>query len=313
MIIIRLQGGLGNQMFQYAFYLNVRRILPNADVRMDLSAYRETAFHYGFELDKIFGLRPLEAPDCKVACLTGRIPIPKVFAKRRLTRGSCKLLRRIYYMFNRNSDRPFEFFERNFKDIHSIIQKINQCNLAGKDIYLDGWWNQEEKWKYDSDNVRRLYHFNDEDHNELKEWIDRINMTESCSIHIRLGDYVNNANFDILHPHYYQRAINYINNHVNQPTFFVFSDDISGAKNILQELELGGAVYVDVNQGIHSYRDMLLMSKCHHNIIANSTFSYWGAWLNDNPNKIVIQPNKTLADVPYPLKQTEWVTIDCDE
>lgn len=144
----------------------------------------------------------------------------------------------------------------------------------------------------------------------------KIKETNSVSIHIRRGDYIKSPIYRRTHGNvctfdYYIKSIEYILQHVKKPVFFVFSDDIQWAKD---NLSLNDVYYISGNNGLNSYIDMQLMSLCKHNIIANSTFSAWGAILNSNPDKIVIAPRKwinncfdtTLQKIGY----SDWVIID---
>jgi hypothetical protein len=128
--------------------------------------------------------------------------------------------------------------------------------------------------------------------------MDNIKKVNSVSIHIRRGDYVTNKRhskvFSPCSHDYYSRAAKLIADQQPNPHYFVFSDDIGWAKANL-EFEYP-TTFVDVNDEAHSHEDMRLMSLCNHNIIANSSFSWWGAWLNVNPEKVVIAPQKWFSD-----------------
>jgi hypothetical protein len=118
----------------------------------------------------------------------------------------------------------------------------------------------------------------------------------SISIHVRRGDYLNHESYkNICGLNYYCSAIRYIKTLIMDPFFIVFSDDILWCKeNLNNILSDTSVIYVDWNTGKESYKDMQLISNCKHNIIANSSFSWWGAWLNTFPNKIIIAPKKWL-------------------
>jgi hypothetical protein len=116
----------------------------------------------------------------------------------------------------------------------------------------------------------------------------------SVSIHVRRGDYLNIKNIGVLDVDYYKNAINYIVDRVKDPRFFIFSDDMNWCKvnfNFLKQ-----PIYVSETR--NEIVDLQLMSSCNHNIIANSSFSWWGAWLNQNPNKIVVAPKGWRLDDP---------------
>ena len=138
----------------------------------------------------------------------------------------------------------------------------------------------------------------------------------SVGIHVRRGDYVGHRRSNKIHgcceTGYYYKCIDYIANRVNNPSFYVFSDDIVWARQNLPIAQV--ARYVDLNNVADGWMDMVLMSQCKHNIIANSSFSWWAAWLNQNPDKIVVGPwkyyakealNKTTEDM-FPRN---WVRI----
>ena len=148
-----------------------------------------------------------------------------------------------------------------------------------------------------------------------QQLLSRITSENSVSIHIRRGDYINNSDYFSIPLSYYENAIDYIKKHVDHPTFFVFSNDLNWAKKnfIIKDASI---TFVDVNQGKPDWRDMQLMSLCKHNIIANSTFSWWGAWLNDNPHKIVLAPTHWDFIDPNSVNKIlpkEWVRIEAQD
>lgn len=133
----------------------------------------------------------------------------------------------------------------------------------------------------------------------------------SVSIHVRRGDYLNGYYYNTLGKicdiAYYQRAIAAVKEKVDNPHFYIFSDD---SKYVAENLKIDNATYVDFNVGKDSWQDMFLMSRCKHNIIANSTFSWWGAWLNRNPSKIVIAPTRWFANIDEDeLVMPEWIRL----
>lgn len=150
---------------------------------------------------------------------------------------------------------------------------------------------------------------------ENMAYASKIKKTNSVSIHIRRTDYLTTFPKSILSVQYYNNAINYIKTQVHNPHFFIFSDDINW---VISNLPMGDTphTFVTCNQTPESAAcDMYLMSLCKHNIIANSSFSWWGTWLNRNPNKIVVSPDKWIIDseqhynVTKRLIQDSWVKI----
>jgi hypothetical protein len=130
---------------------------------------------------------------------------------------------------------------------------------------------------------------------KIAEQISRVN---SVSLHVRRGDYVANLKVAAIHglcsKEYYASAIKFISKKVERPHFFVFSDDINWVENNFKINY--PCTYINQNFSNESYNDLRLMSLCQHNIIANSSFSWWGAWLNCNSEKIVIAPKKWFAN-----------------
>ena len=130
---------------------------------------------------------------------------------------------------------------------------------------------------------------------EANFFLSKILSSNSVSIHVRHGDYVKYSNkFKLLDLDYYTSAIEYIRSKINNPTFFIFTDDIDYVRN---KLGFSGDNFIYVSgNGIPDYEDLVLMSKCSHNIIANSSFSFWAGWLNQNRDKVVIAPKILRSD-----------------
>ncbi|WP_177230471.1 alpha-1,2-fucosyltransferase [Chitinophaga sp. CF118] len=168
--------------------------------------------------------------------------------------------------------------------------------LAGnsRPVYLDGYWQSEKYFKQYGDVIRREFTAKDEWDGHNKQILNSILNADAVSIHIRRGDYVTNAVTNKFHGtcdiDYYQKAIALVEERMEAPFYYIFSDDLPWAKEHLV-FSKGTAHFVD-NNADAAFMDIMLMSKCKYNIIANSTFSWWGAWLNNNPGKLVIAPKK---------------------
>lgn len=172
-----------------------------------------------------------------------------------------------------------------------------QIHSIPSTAYLQGYWQSEKYFSEIADVLREDFKFRQPLSEINAQWADKITQCHSISLHIRRGDYVSNPMTHKVHGvcqlDYYYRAIEYITSLIDDPVFFVFSDEAEWAKS---NLEISHPVYyVENNTGQESYNDMRLMSLCRHHIIANSTFSWWGAWLNNSPEKIVIAPQKWFA------------------
>lgn len=174
----------------------------------------------------------------------------------------------------------------------------NGLRSSPSNCYITGHWLSEKYFKNFESRIRQDYTFKLNLEGENKLFADDISNTNSISLHVRRGDYVSDkktlATHGICSPDYYHCAINNIADDISNPKFFIFSDDISWVKeNIKINYK---CKYVDINHGDQAYNDMRLMSLCKHNIIANSTFSWWGGWLNNNPRKIVVAPKKWYSN-----------------
>lgn len=180
--------------------------------------------------------------------------------------------------------------------------------------YFSGFYQTEKYFKDIREELLKDFTLKEKLNQKNQEILDKINSTESVSIHFRRGDYTKQRNqktYGVMSNDYYQNAIKTIAEKTGKKlTLFVFSDDIKWVKkNVKFDFE---TVYVDVNNDKQGYFDMELMKHCKHNIIANSSFSWWGAWLNKNPEKLVIAPSKwvTYLDSNYDIIPENWITID---
>ncbi|MBY0432606.1 MAG: alpha-1,2-fucosyltransferase, partial [Cyclobacteriaceae bacterium] len=158
-------------------------------------------------------------------------------------------------------------------------------------LYLSGYWQSEKYFSPVSVVIRDQFipaRPLDERNTALQTQMQSQN---SVAVHVRRGDYASasayNSFFGVLPLQYYNLAMAEIVKTISNPVFYFFSDDPSWCK---QHMPVGQAVFVDHNTGENAYKDLVLMSSCKHAIIANSTFSWWGAWLNRNPDKVVIAP-----------------------
>lgn len=156
-------------------------------------------------------------------------------------------------------------------------------------IFMVGYFQNERFFKKYAADIRNLFAFQGDLPIETEKLKTEIESQNAVSIHIRRTDYVSSGYYYVLSVGYYKRAMKYIARNVDNPHFYIFSDDIDWVEN---NMDFNYPhTFVKINKGRDSYLDMYLMSLCKHNIIANSTFSWWGAWLNKNPDKIVIAPD----------------------
>ena len=287
MIVIACAGGLGNQMFQYAYYLNQKIKFNEEYVKFDISWFNKNKVHNGYELEKIFKLKI-------------------DYANKTDIRAAGKPINIIDKITNKILAKPKPWYSSGPVNAITYLSDIVEI----KEGYFYGFWQSPKYFESIADKIRKDFHFKnplDEKNEILRK--DIIN-SDSVSVHIRRGDYLNNKTVEnICTNNYYINSIMYIKKLIKKPKFFIFSNDIEWCKINLQ---IENAVYIDWNTGINSYKDMQLMSYCKHNIIANSTFSWWSAWLNDYHQKIVCVPQRWFnisGHETQDIYPDEWIRI----
>jgi hypothetical protein len=275
MIIINIIGGLGNQMFQYATGRAVSHRL-GVPLKIDTRGLLGYQLHQGFQLDRLFNCQGYVATYDELTSVLGWQS--SELAQRVLKRPMLSGLRSKNFMV----EPSFNYWSG-----------INQLN---GDKYLYGYWQSEKYFSEFADLIRKDFTFKLPLTLENAEVSGKISQSNAVSLHVRRGDYVTNSKnsfIGICSIDYYQAAIRYLSKRISNPIFFVFSDDIDWVR---QNLSIQYEKYfIEHNQAEKSHFDMQLMSLCQHNIIANSSFSWWGAWLNENPNKMVIVPKQWFA------------------
>jgi hypothetical protein len=273
---VSVYGGLGNQMFQYAFYkaLNVK----GHKARLSFSGYLYYKHHNGFDLARAFKLPEGQGVLKKVLLHGDALYGNKIVAG---------ILRRAISWYDSKKNiykekREFEFDEKVFEQQNKFFVGTWQSELYFKDLAAE---------------IKKDFEFKIPVGEKNKIIAAQINNCNAVSIHVRRGDYLNahwQKSLGVINgTAYYEGAIKLIETKITAPHYFVFSDDIVWVK---ENLHLANCTYVDHNKGKLSYADMYLMSLCRHNIIANSTFSWWAAWLNKNADKTVVMPERWLND-----------------
>jgi len=293
MIIIRLKGGLGNQMFQYAFgrYLSIKN---KDNLKLDLSFLKRPAIGYTkrkYELG-IFNIHEEFAKENEIPFIIRNNNLVSKFL--------IKFFKNNFYLVGVNYH-P----EENLKKI---------LKLKG-DLYLDGSWQDYHFPDAIKSTLIKEFSLKEEgfpdDRN--KKVIYEMKNSTSVSVHIRRMDYVslseNEKMFSYCNENYYNKAIDFIEKKIKKPRFFFFSDDINWVKNNFRVKE---SVYINWNKGKNAYYDMILMSNCQNHIIANSSFSWWGAWLDQQSDKIIIAPkiwNKQDKESSKRILLNNWIKM----
>ena len=281
MIIARVTGGLGNQMFQYAA-AKALAIQNGIDVKLDISEYSKGQLR-NFDLFN-FNVTTSIASKNEIEEL-------KAFnSLDRLKAHFTPVKKRRFYK------EPFFHFDSNFFKL-------------GSNVYIQGYFQSEKYFQPIKEIIIKEFTLKKEVIGKVQELGIQLQNENSVSVHIRKGDYKNKETkkfHGILPLDYYHKALKKVRSEIQDPHFYIFTDD---SKWVEQNFEVSNATIVSGNISFNHFEDLFLMSHCCHNIIANSSFSWWGAWLNQNKGKIVIVPegwfNKGPKDV-HDLIPANW-------
>ncbi|NTW53988.1 MAG: alpha-1,2-fucosyltransferase [Chlorobaculum sp.] len=289
MIIVKVTGGLGNQLFQYAAGRHLA-FINNSEVVLDLSWYSkipsaDTVRNY--ELDKY----QIKA---RTTSFTENI-FCQIHNNRTIKK--LPLLNKYIYKYKEKSF----FFDPNVLSLRD-------------NVYLNGYWQSQLYFEGIAEIIKNEFTPIATPSEEDAKLISIIKKTSCIGVHVRRGDYVSKINTANTHgtcsPEYYQNAFSIICSHINNPHFIVFSDDIKWSKN---NIDFPGTVsFASHNGAENAFQDLRLMSLCDHQIIANSSFSWWAAWLNQKEDKIIISPKQWFADNTIntsTLIPKEWIKI----
>lgn len=267
MVYVSVNGGIGNQLFQYAFG---KMLSQYHEVKYDVTKYEYYKHHNGFELCEVFDLHLNYATEIELLHIAD------------VKHDAISKIRRKLFGVNKKTH------------IVETSKVFNRECVLLDNVYFEGYWQSEDHFYGVGNAVRSDLVFQNVIINQANNHslFDEIRHNESVSVHIRRGDYIKNKRLGgVCEQSYYDRAFEYIRRRVDSPVFFIFSDDIDWCKR-----NFGNKYYyIDDSTPLTGGRDMYMMSLCTHNIIANSSFSWWGAWLNKNKGKIVIAPEKWFA------------------
>ena len=296
MIIVKLMGGLGNQMFQYAAGRRLA-MKHNTILKLDLSFLLDRTPRENFAYrDYDIGIFNIQENFVNTSEIKEFFPNKRHFIYR--IKRKLKFINIIKEPSRFNED--FHFY--------------NEILSAPNNTYLEGYWQSEKFFKDIEDIIKRDFTIRPKMDSLNEKYAKEIISSESVSIHIRKGDYIHNPIinevYNTCNLDYYMKSMKKIIDCVENPTFFLFSDDPMWVKenfNLENTFKI-----ITHNRAEKSYEDLRLMSLCKHNIIANSSFSWWGAWLNENPKKIIIAPENWFN---YPSINTDdlipktWIRI----
>jgi len=282
MIVTKIHAGLGNQLFQYATG-RALSIHLNTELKLDLTFYDNLDNKNAYRLNR-FNLETKQSNNQEFEYLrnVSNVPFP-------------------YRVLKKLGIRRYPYFKNTHILEQEIIELLNSSSLNFDNYYLEGWFANENYFKdyrstiiFDLNADFLLVEANLNMQHEIKN-------SNSVSVHIRRGDYLSNSYFKTLPITYYKNAIEKIKVDIDTPKFFFFSNDIEWTKNNFKDVQ--NAIFIEKNSKADTsfsttgdIEDLMLMRSCKHNIIANSTFSWWGAWLNENPSKKVYFPSGWYND-----------------
>ncbi|SKB57378.1 Glycosyl transferase family 11 [Lachnospiraceae bacterium] len=294
MIVLRFTSGLGNQMFQYAFYNYLRKKYPEERVLADISWFTWNQAHQGFELTRLFerpentAFKLERASTFDTWCCSGTVP-----QKNKLMR----YFNRITRLFAGRHFENIHYYETGRENEDSLKARIDSLP-KGKNAYITGYFLNEAYYKDELTDIRRALSFDLSDIGEENEKLLReLDKENSVAIHVRRGDYLApgyTENFINLGMDYYRSAVERAKKDIPDPKFFIFSDDKEYIQTAFNWLD--NVTVVNGNTGKNSYLDMALMSHARALITANSTFSEWAGLLNNRENALVIYPKAYLKD-----------------
>jgi len=292
MKIVNIIGGLGNQMFQGAFAIAL--LFRGEETKLDTSHFDGYGLHNGFELTNVFPNYPIGLAD-----KTDLKRVTRFIPNYRWSRIVRKVLPKL----------KTEFLQPYYR---AYIFEPEVLGIKG-DCYLEGYWMSPLYFKDCRDAIMHAYSFKPFETEQNMAYERQLLADNSVTIHIRRGDYVGAESFkDICTLTYYRNAIVESKKVTENPVFYIFSNDQQWCMdNLKQEFGNSEVHFVTNNKGMESYRDMQLMTLARCNIVANSSFSWWGAYLNKRTDHIVFCPNKWVNGMEHKDHYVDgWIKLD---
>jgi hypothetical protein len=292
MIIVNLKGGLGNQMFQYAIGFALAK-------KKKTNLFFDVRFINEYKISPPLGYVPRDI-DLDIFGIKLEIPSKKDLLKVFQFNKKYKIRTLISIFLDKINFLVFRERKRTFDE--------RFLNLKGKIWYLDGYWQSEKYFNNLRKELLNIFNFNSLKKLEKnKKFLKNILSKKSVCVNVRRADFINIPEHDVLNIEYYKKAID---NFGVDKTYIIFSDDIEGVNDMFNFLP--NKIFYTSNK---DWLDLYTMSLCEHNIICNSTFSWWAAYLNENPNKVVITPKKWFGSAythydTSTLIPNEWVILN---
>lgn len=298
-IVVALSGGLGNQLFQYAMgrALSLRNGLP---LVLDIAWFDQVRN----QEDPLATVRSYALTPFKLKVATQRIGLPPPQIKGDI--GSV-----IRYFWRRI---PRRHMGRKVRFERSLAFEPAALSIQGP-VWLDGYWQSHRYFDDFSGVLRSELGRPQAVSNATSDMLEKISGSDSICLHVRRGDYISNRQAASTHGtcslDYYAKGMEVVSSPLSDPHCFVFSDEPDWAKNNIRFAGIP-VTFIDINGPDTPHEDLWLMSACKHFVIANSSLSWWGAWLSEHEGKVVVAPRQWFANAKRSttdLIPSEWIRI----
>lgn len=289
MLIVKIQGGLGNQLFQYAFASQLA-MRSKTGFKLDVTFYEKNPSRK-YELCH-FGITGPIASVEEINAFKTPASFGLILLKNKILQKKKRVVTESGLRFNPSYLKPV------------------------KSGIINGYWQSEKYFMDIAEKIKTEFTLLYPPTGENLSLLQAIKSGNSISVHVRRGDYDSDSSANQIHGtcsiDYYHKAAELIAQQVQNPIFYIFSDDMAWVRNYLKFKYQ--VCYVEINDSHTAFEDLRLMQHCHHHIIANSTFSWWGAWLNPKKNKIVVAPKRWFNDEEMERQATDilpdnWIRL----
>lgn len=304
MIIVRISGGLGNQMFQYALICALKKKYLNTEIKADISDYKKVHAHTGYSLHRYFSIDIPIATKKEVDQISY---IPCDFMRPELKTGIQGIFYKLGYKFyhkQREYLKPFNISDYVFNIYNPEVFQLN----PDRHWYLNGYWQNMMYFTSIDQDFHSIFKFTRNFSNVDAGIIEEMKRQNSVSVHVRRGDYVS-SDFDICNKSYYLNAKRIIEDRIESPVYYFFSDEPEYVEREFKDF---------TNKIVISHKtedcdiDMYMMAQCKHSINANSSFSFWGSVLKQHSG-IIISPKYTMVKQYKKYESVhldDWIIID---
>lgn len=320
MKVVAVLGGLGSQMLKYAFYTDIKKKCGDEDCYIDTTAFHTMKMWNGYELERIFGIHDRDLYDTYSEAekeeasgqpyrVTAMKQMQKIEPERTvycINRGKVIKYGTEYSLFVRLKNKVQSvidqyWYGRILKDDRHIDRYPSNYLTLNGNIFYDEFNHTSDLYFKDSkDEIKRIFTFPDFSDERNKAVAEQMLSCESVAIHVRRSDHMYD-NASLFEEGYFKKSADYIRQYAKNPVFYIFSEETDWCRTHLDELgirETDSVTFIDWNQGMESFRDMQLMTYCKHNVLAISSFSWWGNYLSCNTEgKISCAPEGYWFDV----------------